>query len=210
MFLFIIILPILLGMLILFGNNILKLSDYIVFCGSYFGDGIGGICILGSIYFILKDNFKAQKENKESIIDIQDENKRLILEIQKENKKCEIIRDKKALCSRVSEHVAIYLTYISNYFYSQYRFNIKNGEGENIDLMDIDKTKASEMYFLLKIELNQIPEAGVLLDELEMIHNDYCYIEEVDNNLEKVNEFQNHADLLMEKTKRFVDDYIKI
>lgn len=186
--------------------NLSQSNDWIGFWGSYTGGILGGLCTLTVMYFTRKDTRYIQEENKE-----------LTLKMQKENRKLEEIKEKKQFCNEIAEHISIYLTDISNYFFSQYlnriNENVPQNENQHLsqnrneNLPQIDRSNAINMYFLLRIKLNNISEAKGFLAELDNIHNQYCFLDEDDDRFHRLQQFQNHLNLLEERTREFINNY---
>ncbi|SCI71243.1 hypothetical protein [Intestinibacter bartlettii] len=175
--------------------NLSQSNDWIGFWGSYTGGILGGLCTLTVMYFTRKDTRY----------------------IQEQNRKLEEIKEKKEFCNEIAEHISIYLTDISSYFFAQYLNRINENvpqnenhhlsQNRNNNLPQINRSKAINMYFLLRIKLNNISEATGILAELDNIHNQYCFLDEDDDRFQRLQQFQNHLNLLEERTREFINNY---
>lgn len=72
---------------------------------------------------------------------------------------------------------------------------------------NLDRTKANEMYFLIKMKLNGISVADELVKELTDIHNIHSYIENPYERYKEKEIFEKHMDKLQILAQKFITEY---
>ena len=185
-------------------------DGWLSFFGSYIGGAFSGISAIIALFVTIIQTRKIQAENKKEnrhyqfqssqlTQSIQDRNERITRELQNENMKIQIKQMDISFTNDISEHVAVYLTDINVYFWTQY-----------IDKGEANRVKSVEMWHLLHIKLDKIDEAKQLLNSLDKIHREYCFIDRTEDKATKVfysEKFQKECNLLITLTTEFVNNY---
>ena len=100
---------------------------------------------------------------------------------EKINKFKEEKKERREFIDKLSEHVALYITDICKYFYAQTLKNTNNAP-------EINREKAVEQYFILKIKLGENKLAKDFLFWVKRIHLYYCVYTTKEDELDKKNE----------------------
>lgn len=204
------------AIMVIYGINVEKPSDWIGFLGSFVGTLIGAVITLLVLHNTLKNN----KKNLEMTI--------------KNNKELQSQTIRRDFINEITELISKYVTDITRYFYENkvkekkenklksltnkmlmtIKENKSDSTSETIRLnLEIEQCKASiphvnrviseEIYFMLQIKLQDESLATEILDELENIHNKYCY-EDI-----SFLEFNKYTNKLIQRTKEFIKQYTK-
>lgn len=172
------VLPFILELLI-FRNkfySVLTNGEWGGFLGSYLGGIISGLGTIVAVWVTTKETRAIQKNTQDNI------------ESDREIRR----RDyRRAFTGEVEKIISEYITDISGYYYA----NRHKKE-------DYERKLSVKNYYLLKIKLNEIDEAVELIEQLELIHNNYSYGEIPPN------QFNKAIDDIMKNLSQFIKNFI--